>query len=86
MATGTASATSLNFLGFDDMKGFGTPPLMFGQIFIEPNQAETAGVGAIAATGFVPGQPSYLKARRAVWSKSKLAQSLERQGYRTVYM
>ncbi len=86
MATGTASATSMNFLGFDDMKGFGTPPLMFGQVFIEPNQAETAGVGALAAVGFLPGQQSYLKARKAVWSKSKLGQMLERQGYRTVYM
>ena len=86
MATGTASATSLNFLGFDDMKGFGTPPLMFGQVFIEPNQAETAGLGALAAGGFLPGQQSYLKVRRAVWSKSKLGRMLERQGYRTVYM
>jgi len=86
MATGTASATSMNFLGFDDMKGFGTPPLMFGQIFIEPNQAETAGIGSLAAVGFLPGQQSYIKQRRAIWSKSKLGQMLERQGYRTVYM
>ena len=86
MATGTASATSLNFIGFDDMKGFGTPPLMFGQIFIEPNQAETSGVNSLAAVGFIPGQQSYLKTRRAIWSKSKIGQMLERQGYRTVYM
>ena len=86
MATGTASATSMNFLGFDDMKGFGTPPLMFGQIFIEPNQPETAGVNQLAAGGFLPGQQSYLKVRKAVWSKSKLGQSLQRQGYRTVQM
>lgn len=86
MATGTASATSLNFLGFEDMKGYGTPPLLFGQVFLEPNQAVTAGVNQIPAAGYLPGQQSYLKAKRAVWSKSKLAQSLARQGYRTVYM
>ena len=33
----SASATSLNFVGFEDMKGYGTPPLHFGQIYIEPN-------------------------------------------------
>ena len=82
MATGTASATSLNFLGFDDMKGFGTPPLRFRSSL----QAETAGVNALAAVGFLPGQQNYIKQRRAIWSKSKLAQMLERQGYRTVYM
>jgi len=76
----------MNFLGFEDMKGFGTPPLMFGQVFIEPNQAETAGVNQLAAAGFLPGQQSYIKTRRAVWSKSKLARSLERQGFRTVNM
>ena len=86
MATGTASATSLNFLGFEDMKGYGTPPLIFGQVFIQPNQAVTAGVNQISAAGYLPGQQSYLKAKRAVWSKSKLAQNLSRQGYSTVYM
>lgn len=86
MATGTASATSLNFLGFEDMKGYGTPPLIFGQVFIQPNQAVTAGVNQISAAGYLPGQQSYLKAKRAVWSKSKLAQNLARQGYSTVYM
>ena len=86
MQTESASATSMNFLGFEDMKGFGTPPLLFGQIFIEPNQAETAGINQLAVAGFVPGQQSYIKTRKAVWSKSKLAQSLERQGYRTISM
>ena len=86
MQTESASATSLNFLGFEDMRGFGTPPLLFGQIIIEPNQAETAGINQLAVAGFVPGQQSYIKTRRAVWSKSKLAQSLERQGFRTVHI
>ena len=84
MATGTASATSMNFLGFDDMKGFGTPPLMFGQVFIEPNMSETAGVNALAAVGFLPGQQSYIKRRKAIWSKSSLGRSLQQQGFRTV--
>ena len=76
-----ASATSLNFLGFEDMQGFGTPELLFNRIFIEPNLPETAGKGAIAVTGFLPGQQSYLKARRAIWSKSSVARNLERQGF-----
>ena len=75
------SATSLNFLGFENMKGYGTPELLFNRIFIEPNLPETAGKGAIAVTGFLPGQQSYLKARRSVWSKSTVAQQLERQGF-----
>ena len=86
METGTASATSMNFLGFDDMKGYGTPPLLFGQIFIEPNQGFTAGTSSLAAVGFLPGQQSYIKRRRAIWSKSALARNLEHQGYRTVTM
>ena len=78
----SASATSLNFLGFEDIRGFGTPDLLFNRIFIEPNLPETAGKGAIAATGYVPGQQSYMKARRSIWSKSSLAQSLHRQGFK----
>ena len=46
----------MNFLGFEDMNGFGTPPLLYGQVFIEPNQPETAGVGQLAVSGFLPGQ------------------------------
>ena len=85
MATGTASATSLNFLGFEDMKGYGTPPLIFGQVFIQPNQAVTAGVNQISAAGYLPGQQSYLKRRQAIWSKSRIGRHLSMQGFRRVY-
>ena len=80
--TQSASATSMNFIGFEEMKGQGAPELLFNQIFIEPNLPETAGSGAHAAAGFIPGQVSYLKARRAIWSKSRIARDLELQGYR----
>ena len=82
----SASATSLNFVGFEDMKGFGTPPLMYGQIYIEPNLPVTTGYRNLAAAGFVPGQHSYIKTKRDIWNKSALARALERQGYRTVSM
>jgi len=81
---GNKSATSMNFVGFEEMKGQGAPELLFNQIFIEPNLPETAGSGAHAAAGFVPGQQSYLKARRAIWSKSALGRDLAMQGYRVV--
>ena len=48
------SATSLNFIGFEDVKGQGLPELIYNQVFIEPNQSYTAGVGQLAAAGFVP--------------------------------
>ncbi len=78
------SATSMNFVGFEDLRGQGAPELLFNQVFIEPNRPETAGSGAHAAAGFVPGQQSYLKSRRAIWSKSRLARDLQLQGYRVV--
>lgn len=54
-----ASATSLNFIGFEDVNGQGMPQILYNQVFIEPNQSFTAGVGQIAAAGFVPGTQSY---------------------------
>ena len=82
--TQSASATSMNFIGFQEMKGQGAPEILFNQIFIEPNLPETAGSGAHAAAGFIPGQVSYLKRRRAIWSKSNLGRDLELRGYRLV--
>ena len=77
----SASATSLNFQGFEEMRGFGTPSLLYNRIFMEPQNPSTAGKGAIAATRPPPGQTPYLRARRATWSKSTVAQDLERQGF-----
>ena len=65
-----ASVTSLNFIGFEDVNGQGMPQILYNQVFIEPNQSFTAGVGQIAAAGFVPGTQSYLKRRQAVWSSA----------------
>ena len=49
-----ASATSLNFIGFEDVNGQGMPQILYNQVFIEPNQSFTAGVGQIAAAGWNP--------------------------------
>ena len=60
----------MNFVGFEELKGEGAPELLYNQIFIEPNQPQATSTGNIAAAGYVPGQQSYLKQRRAIWSKS----------------
>ena len=80
----SASATSLNFLGFEDIRGFGTPDHLFNRIFIEPNLPEATSSGNIAAAGYVPGQQSYLKRRQTIWSKSSLGKHLYRQGFKRV--
>jgi len=53
-----SSATSLNFIGFENQQGQGMPEIIYNQVFIEPNQSFTAGVGQLAAAGFVPGTQS----------------------------
>ena len=63
-----ASATSMNFIGFEELKGQGAPELLYNQIFIEPNLPQGTSSGNIAAAGYVPGQQSYLKRRRTIWS------------------
>ena len=75
------SATSMNFVGFEELKGNGSPDLIYNQIFIEPNQPQAMSVNNIAAAGYVPGQQTYLKQRRAIWSKSAIARDLELQGF-----
>ena len=84
-STGSASVTSVNFIGFEEMKGQGARELLYGQIFIEPNLPETSGSGNIAAAGFIPGQQSYLKARRQIWNKRRIARDLELQGFHRIY-
>lgn len=76
-----SSATSLNFVGFEDVKGQGMPEILYNQIFIEPNQSYTAGVGQLAAAGFVPGTQSYLKKRRAIWSQTSVGRQLASEGF-----
>ena len=70
--TTTASATSLNFVGFDDMAKNNTSPLLFNQIYIAPEIPVTAGKWIHPAAGFVPGQQSYLKRQKTVWNKSRI--------------
>ena len=76
-----ASATSLNFIGFEDQKGQGLPELIYNQVFIQPNQSYTAGVGQLAAAGFVPGTQSYLRRRQAVWSQTSVGRQLASEGF-----
>ena len=85
LGTGSASVTSMNYVGFEELRGQGAPELLYNQIFIEPNMPEATGTGNIAAAGYVPGQQSYLKQRRTIWSKSRIARDLELQGFRRVY-
>ena len=85
LGTGSASVTSMNYVGFEELRGEGAPELLYNQIFIEPNLPEATGVGNIAAAGYVPGQQSYLKQRKTIWSKSRIARDLELQGFSRVY-
>jgi hypothetical protein len=85
LGTGSASVTSMNYVGFEELKGRGAPELLYNQIFIEPNQPQATSSGNIAAAGYVPGQQSYLKQRRTIWSKSRIARDLELQGFTRVY-
>ena len=70
MATTTASATSLNFVGFEDMRGTGTAEILYNRVYIMPPLPVTAGRYIHATAGFVPGQQSYLKAPGQRWNKS----------------
>ena len=87
MSTTTSSATSLNFIGFDEMQGNGTAPILFNRIVILPHRRETAGSQVHPVAGFVPGQQPYLKPRVQVYNKSIQAadKRLARQGFKRVY-
>jgi hypothetical protein len=87
MSTTTASATSLNFIGFDEMHGTGTAPILFNRIVILPKRRETAGKWIHPAAGYVPGQQPYLKPKVQVWNKSyeEGNKRLARQGFKRVY-
>ena len=84
-STGSASVTSVNYVGFEELRGQGAKEILYGQIFIEPNLPTTAGSGNIAAAGFIPGQQSFLKARRQLGSRSRIARDLELQGFHRIY-
>ena len=86
MSTTTSSATSLNFIGFDEMQGNGTAPLLYNRIVILPNRRETAGKWVHPVAGFVPGQQPYLKPKVQVYNKSSTIadKRLARQGFQRV--
>ena len=87
MSTTTSSATSLNFIGFDEMQGNGTAPILYNRIVILPNRRETAGKWMHPVAGYLPGQQPYLKPRVQVYNKSSgvADMRLARQGFRRVY-
>ena len=83
-STTTASATSMNFVGFEESAMNGTSPILFNRIYIAPNQPQTAGRHIHAVAGFLPGQQPYIKRNREIWNKSGIAKNLRMQGYRRV--
>ena len=87
MSTTTSSATSLNFIGFDELQGNGSSPLLYNRIVILPQRAETAGKWVHPGAGFLPGQQPFLKPRVQVYNKSAEAadKRLARQGFKRVY-
>ena len=86
MSATTSSATSLNFIGFDEMGGNGTPSLLYNRIVILPSRPQTAGSQVHPVAGFLPGQQPYLKGKRQIWNKSRerVSKRLARQGVRNV--
>ena len=68
--TTTSSATSLNFVGFDELKGNGTAPILFNRVVILPPPRETAGKWIHPAAGFIPGQQPYLKPQVQIYNRS----------------
>ena len=81
--TTSSSATSLNFIGFDEMKGK-TAPLLFNRVVILPPQRETAGKWIHPAAGFVPGQQPYIKPQTQVYNRSlqQVDKRLAQQGFK----
>ena len=86
MSTTTSSATSLNFIGFDEMQGNGTAPILYNRIVILPNPRQTAGKNMHPVAGYLPGQQPYLKPKVQVYNKSSQIadKRLARQGFRRV--
>ena len=87
MSTTTSSATSLNFIGFDEMQGNGTSPILYNRIVILPARRETAGKWVHPVAGYLPGQQPFLKRAVSVYNKSEEAgdKRLARQGFKRVY-
>ena len=82
--TTSSSATSPNFIGFDEMRGNGTAPILFNRVVILPPPRETAGKWIHPAAGFVPGQQPYLKPQVQVYNRSlqQVDKHLAQQGFK----
>lgn len=65
---GGPSATSLNFIGFEDIARNNTSPLIFDQVYLQYQQPSTAGRYVHAVAGFIPGQKHYLKPNREIFN------------------
>lgn len=82
--TTTSSATSMNFIGFDEMHGNGTAPILFNRVVLLPPPRETAGKWVHPVAGYIPGQQPYLKPKVQVYNRSlrQVDKRLARQGFR----
>lgn len=86
MSTSTTSATSMNYVGFEEMRGHGTPELLHNRIYIMPKLPQTAGKWIHPVAGFLPGQQSFLKAKKTYWNKPHpTLQQLKLHGYKRFY-
>ena len=79
-ATTTSSATSMNFIGFDEMQGNGTAPILFNRVVLLPPPRETAGKWVHPVAGFLPGQQPYL-----LQPLQQVDKRLARQGFKQVF-
>lgn len=77
----------MNFIGFDEMQGNGTSPILYNRIVILPNRRETAGKWVHPLAGYLPGQQHFLKPRVEVFNKSieTANKRLARQGFKRFY-
>ena len=77
----------MNFIGFDEMQGNGTSPILYDRIVILPPRRETAGKWIHPVAGYLPGQQPFLKPRVQVYNKSMQVadKRLARQGFKRVY-
>ena len=80
-----ASATSLNFIGFDEMQSNGRPRPLYNRII--RHRRETAGKWVHPLAGYVPGQQPFLKRKVQVYNKSEETgdKRLARQGFKRIY-
>ena len=73
---GGPSATSLNFIGFEDAAKNSTSPLIYDQVYIQFDQPSTAGRYIHPVAGYIPGQQSYLKPNIEVFNTTHFTQNL----------